>query len=1008
MTFSSPWLLLLLLALPVFVWLGWPSRGPSRRREIASLVLRLLFALLLCLSLAGLEVRRAADELSVIFLVDHSDSMSPLAQQLAQDYVRQALQHLGPNDRAGVIIFGGNALVERPLSASKELDNFTSKVSTLQTDLAEAIRLGLALLPADTARRLVVLSDGRETTGDALQAAQFAKASGTQIIAIPLAQTMGETDAQITAVEAPPRLRQGEQFGLKLTVESTISQRVGVRVLADAAIAYEGTLDLAKGTNHFELPLSAGQPGFANYRVQIIPAQDALYQNNEMAAFSQIAGPPKVLVVKNPTPRDTLPGTTPRDETKELTAALAASNILADVTDAAGLPSELPSLSAYASVILADVPAAQLSPRQMTALQTYVRDLGGGLVAVGGPSAYGVGGYFRTPLEETLPVEMQIKDQKRRASITIVFVIDHSGSMSETSGGVQKVDLAKEAVVRSIDLLMPTDKVGVIAFDETASWVVPITPLTDPGRVKNLVGTIRADGGTDIFAGVKAAADALPNDDSVVRHILLLTDGGADPTGIAAMVAGLNKNYGITFSTVGVGSDAAAFLPDLAKAGNGLYHFTADPSTIPTIFAEETALATRAYIIEEEFFPQATAPHPIIQGITSVPKLLGYVGTTAKPAAQTVLISDQKDPILAVWQYGLGKSAAWTSDATGRWAKNWVSWDQFARFWAQVVRYTISEGAAHNVNISVQRSGEKAAVTVDAQSEGGDYLNGLALEANVVGPDGQTQAISLTQVAPGRYVGDFTPTTEGAYLIRTVGSDPTQPASTQTTVAQTAGWVLAYSPEYERIISNDPNAAPAGGLFLVRLALLTGGHALGTTADGHLALQELFTHDLKAPARAARPVWPWLLLLAALLLPVDIALRRLVVTRYDLQRAWHTVRAWVVSRAPQLNPQPTPRTEQLSSLFQAKGKAQVKAEPLPAPPQTSAPASTTLPPPTKPSEAARPAPPAAPGAPKPPAPPSAGASPTGAPPTGAPPSGATSTSAALLAANKRARERRDE
>jgi uncharacterized membrane protein len=972
MSFSAPLFLLLLLTLPLFAWLGWPARGLGRRREIVSLAVRLLIALLLTAGLAGLEVRQVADELSVVFLVDHSDSMAPAAQQAEEQMVRQALQQMGPNDRAGVVVFGSEAFVERPLSSGKDLSSFNTKVTPLQTNLAEAIRLGLALLPADTARRLVILSDGQETTGDSLEAAQLARSGGAQIDVIPFVQTGRAADAQVSAVEAPAHLRQGEQFSLHVTVDSTTSQTAGVRVLAGGAVAYDGTLGLHSGANAFDLPLTAGAPGFASYRVIISPQQDAVYQNDEMAAVTEIAGPPKVLLVKNPAPRDGA------DESSALAGALAAAAIQVETVTPGGLPSELPALAEYGSVILVDVPAPDLSPRQMTALQTYVRDLGGGLVAVGGPSAFGVGGYYRTPLEETLPVEMQIKDQKRRAKLTIVFVIDKSGSMSETSGGVQKVELAKEAVIRSIDMLSPTDKVGVVAFDDTPSWVVPITPLNNPDVIKSLVGTIRADGGTDILAAVKAVAGVLPSDDGNIRHVILLTDGGADPSGIPELVTSMNKNYGITFSTVGVGQDAAPFLADLAKSGNGLYHFTADPSTIPTIFAEETTLATRAYIIENEFFPQATSSHPILQGISSVPSLLGYVGTSAKDAAQTILISDQKDPILAVWRYGLGKSVAWTSDATGRWAKNWVSWDQFARFWAQVVRYTLSEGSASGTRVSVDLAGSAAAtLSVDALSTDGAYLNGLALQANVVGPDGQTQATTLSQVAPGRYQGTFLPTAEGAYVIRVAGHDPTQPADAQPAVAQTAGWVLSYSPEYRQPASTGPDQP--GSQLLLRLAAEAGGSALKSNPDGSLAYADLFKHDLQAPERGARPIWPWLLGLAALLLPLDIGVRRLVVTRYDIQRAWLRIWAWLRARVPRVAPKPAARTEQLSALLQVKNQVRGKVQD---------------------AQEGSVAPPASPAGPS--APPSSPAGPF-APPAATP----ATTSAALLAAKKRAREKKE-
>src|SRR5258708_10705343 len=230
MVFTSPWLLLLVLTLPFIVWLGWPSRGRSRQRETISLLLRLVIAVLLIVGLAGLEIRRGADELSVVYLVDHSDSMPAGAQQVALDYVRQAVAKMGPRDKSAVVVFGADAVVERPLSGNKTLDGFTSKVSTIGTNVADAIRLGMALLPADTARRMVILSDGVQTSGDAQEAARLAAASGVQILVVPFADQSGH-EAIVSNVTAPGHLRQNEQFGLEGTIDSTINPSVAVRVL---------------------------------------------------------------------------------------------------------------------------------------------------------------------------------------------------------------------------------------------------------------------------------------------------------------------------------------------------------------------------------------------------------------------------------------------------------------------------------------------------------------------------------------------------------------------------------------------------------------------------------------------------------------------------------------------------------------------------------------------------------------------------------------------------------
>lgn len=929
MRFTAPLFLFLLLLLPLFAYLGWPSRGPNRRREWVSLALRLAIVLCLILGLAGTQAVRATDELAVVFLVDASDSMPAQAKAAAATYVRDALAGMKPADQAAVILFGGDALVERPMSPVAELGPITSVPSTLQTDLAEAIRLALALYPPHAAKRMVILSDGRATTGDAEEAAQLAAASGVQIVSVPFVVTPGP-EALLSSVQAPANLRQGESFGLEVSVQATRAMRAGVRVLAGSEVVYEGTQDLNVGVNSFVIPLTAGEPGFSSYRVQIAPDTDGFYQNNELAAFSQVTGPPKVLLVAPPagTPlgRDVRP-----DEYSQLVSALRASGVQVDAVPPSSLPTELSQLAGYASVLMVDVPAKDLSVRQMQAVQSFVRDLGGGLVVVGGPTSYGVGGYFHTPLEETLPVEMQIKDEQRRPSLALVFVIDKSGSMAEFSGGATKADLAKEAAIRSVELLSAGDKVGVVAFDESASWVVDVTELSDPQAVINRIGTIRPDGGTDIMAGLQAVARVLPDDDSQVKHVILLTDGGADETGIPELVRTLHDEAGVTLTTVGVGSDAAPYLPELAEIGGGRYHFAAEPRAIPSIFTEETLLATRSYIIEEEFFPSQVSPSPILAGIEETPALFGYVGTTIKPAAQSILISKQKDPVLAAWQYGLGRAVAWTSDATGRWATNWLNWAEFPKFWSQLVRYTINESAQSNVEVSVATQGDRARVTVDAQSEGADYLNGYRMRANIIGADGQPQAVDLVQVAPGRYEGEFTPTEPGAYLIRVDGSQPGSDAS----VAQTSGWVLSYSPEY-RNVESDP-------AMLARLAAITGGGLGPENPAG------IFTHDLPAD-RATRPIWPWLLALAALLLPFDIAVRRIVLGRYDLERAWGRVQDLVLSRLPRAAPVlEHARSAQFGALKRAKGRAgdsvappampeamprPTVAEPEPAPPRS--------------------------------------------------------------------------
>ncbi|HUN23045.1 MAG TPA: VWA domain-containing protein [Anaerolineales bacterium] len=919
MSFHSPLYLLLLLLLAPLAWLGMPRKigkiVPDRTRRWVSLLLRTILLSLLILALAGLELVQVSQRVAVVFLVDVSDSMPTSAREQSFQWVADALAGMSPDDKAAVVLFGADAMIERSMQSGKLLATFSSVPSRLATDLAQAIRLGMALFPNGYARRMVLLSDGVDTAGDTEQAMRLASTNNIPIEVVPF-DFKRTNETFLVHAQAPAHLREGQEFDLSVSIQSPQSQRVPLRVLADNVVLWEETVQLNTGSNGLVIPLTATSTGFTRYQVQIDPNNDGFYQNNRLAAYAQVQGPPQVLVVS--TPAEDVP-----DPQRYLVEALQANGQHTTVISPAQLPADLPSLAEYASIVLVDVPARQLSPRQQAALQVYVRDLGGGLLVVGGPQSYAVGGYFRTPLEETLPVEMQIKDEERRPRLTMVFIIDHSGSMEDASGGVSKLELAKEATARSIELLSPGDRVGVIIFDDTAQWVVPLTELQDPAEIVAQVGTIRSGGGTDIMAGLQAMAKTLPADDGAIKHVILLTDGGADSTGIPELITQLNQENSITLSTVGVGTDAAPFLPQLAELGQGRYYHATDPASIPEIFSEETTLATRAYIVEETFFPQKVSDSPILQDITHTPQLYGYVGAELKPTATLILQSETSDgyhdPILASWRYGIGRAVAWTSDATGRWGRDFVAWEQFSQLWAQAVNYTIGEPINLDYSAQVELQNGLALLKIDAIDNTGALLNGLDLSANVIAPDGRSTTLQLEQTAPGEYRAQFTPRDEGAYLVR-VGSSGQDSG-------QTLGWVLSYSPEY-RILQADP-------LMMARIAESTGGRVLSDQPT------QAFQHNLPVPNQT-QPIWQWLLLAAVLLLPIDIAVRRLVITRYEWQQ-------WIQKVLPQRTTAsttlPQERADSLSRLQAAKQRATVEIPSTPDDaPSVSTPPSAPVPP----------------------------------------------------------------
>lgn len=896
MNFTTPLAFFLLLLLPLIAYIGWPRLRHRRKRDTLSLVLRTLIVLLLVFGLAGAQSVQSSNRLAVVFLVDVSDSMGRDAQEAQLAYIRESMTAMGTDDQVGIVLFGGNALVEQPISPDLlPGTDFRSTPITGNTDLEEAMLLGLSMFPPDAAARMVILSDGQPTLGSTTRAAELAGAAGVEISYVPFFRETAP-EVQVTDVRAPSSVNDGQLFDVTVTIESEVPTPATLRISASGALIYEEQLSLPEGVYNHTITLTAGGTGFRDLQAEVIPAgsSDSFTQNNRLATFSRIVGPPRVLVVA-----------TNDDDVRFLIPALTESSIVVERVDPAGIPSTIAELADYQAILLVNVPATQISVQKMLNLQSYVRDLGGGLLAVGGESAFGPGGYYQTPLEETLPVEMQIRDQERLPQLTIAYVIDRSGSMGAISpSGVPAIELAKSAIIRSIDLLQPTDRAAVISFDAVAYAIAEFQPVLDRTVLQRLVGTLRPSGGTDILAGMQFTAERIVNEPSEVKHIILLTDGGASAMGLVGLARNLNETAGVTISVISIGPDNPQFLRDMATAGEGNFHQVLDVQNIPTIFSLETVLASRSYIVEGGFVPNVTATNAILDGITAAPSLYGYVATTPKLTAQTILRTPDAfaDPVLAAWQYGLGRAVAFTSDATSRWSADWVTWGQYSRFWSQAVRWTITEGANDALEARVVLENDTARIIVDARDGDGAYLNGLTMEVSLVSPGLEPIRLTLQQTAPGRYEATFVPDTEGAYFMTIVGDGVVGEAQ-PIRVQQTSGWVLGYSPEYQFV------ERATAERTLAEIAELTNGRDLSAEPTA------VFEHNLTTRS-AQTPLWPYLLLAAMLLLPFDVAVRRLIITRSD----WARLRAYLFTRRVVIQPS----QERITSLMDAKRRARVQ------------------------------------------------------------------------------------
>ncbi|NLE77404.1 MAG: VWA domain-containing protein, partial [Chloroflexi bacterium] len=707
----------LLLFLPLLALPFWGGFGAPWRRALG-VAARLLVGLGLILGLAGARWVQPVTDIAAVFMLDLSESVPPAEVARAEAFVRAAMAEMPAGAQAAVVAFGEDALVERLPSDKGDLPPVASAPRRSRTDIAGALRLALALLPGDSQGRLVLLSDGLENVGDARAQADLAAARGVELAVVPLLAPRAEQEASLVDLEIPASVRQGQAFALTAAVESTAAQEATLRVLSGGRLLASVPAALRPGANRVQMTLTADEPGFHRYTVELAAPLDSLPQNNTAAGFTVVYGPPRVLLVEGQ------PG-----EAAALARALASASIQAQVAAPADLPAALPGLRSYEAVVLVDVPASALPQGAMEALPLYVRELGRGLVVVGGEAGYGAGGYLRSPLEDALPVDMDVRSRTREANLALVLAMDTSGSMGRchcdnpealpgqyerVEVGLPKVDIAKDAVMMVRNALGPLDTLGVVAFHEQAYWPLELQQVVDEVALQQAVGGLRAEGQTNVFAGLSQAEEALVTADARVKHIILLTDGWSRSGDYTALTQRLAQE-GITLSVVAAGQGSAEYLEGLALAGGGRYYPVPSIQDLPQIFLRETVEAVGSYIIEEPFYPLPASATPILRGLDplALPPLWGYNGTTAKAAAQVALVTPRGDPLLAQWQYGLGRAVAWTADLKGQWASDWATWERFNAFAAQLVGWTLPQPADETVQVALRPDGAAVQVQVD-------------------------------------------------------------------------------------------------------------------------------------------------------------------------------------------------------------------------------------------------------------------------------------------------------
>ena len=589
-------------------------------------------------------------------------------------------------------------------------------------------------------------------------------------------------------------------------------------------------------------------------------AKDTVTINNTYSAFTTVEAAPRILVVEGNA-----------GDSTAFEKILQACNYDYEIVTPSGVPGQIADLTQYQTVIFLDVYADDLREGFPDLLKTYVKDYAGGLVVLGGPNSYALGNYRNTPLEEVLPVKMELEGEKQIPKIAMTMVIDHSGSMSGPStmkGSISKMTIAKHAAVNGLDSLREIDEVGVVAFDDTFDWAVPMQPVTDQDAIAEKIAGIEVGGGTSIYPALEAAMKQMEQSDAVLKHIVLLTDGQDGYHEYDSLLSEMNDR-GITLSTVAVGEDADCDMMEwLAKKGNGRYYYSDAGSSLPRIFAQEVYLSAKSYLINEEFTPEIVNSHEIIRDIFTEgsPSLLGYIAATPKALSTVILESPREDPILTVWQYGLGRTAAWNSDGTGNWTGNFAGWDHYAKLWRNLIDWTISNSELGNDTLQVEQEASSAKITYHTE----EYSADTSISAVITDEDGNQRNITLQAAAPGTYEAEVPLEQIGVYSINVRNQKGSEVVKNINTAA-----AMQYSREYRYAdVSNT----------LENFARQTGARYIDKP-------QEVFDSELTG-AVTRTELTMLLMALAAILFLLDVLIRRMHVDwlGFVSEKAGKTVR----------------------------------------------------------------------------------------------------------------------
>jgi uncharacterized membrane protein len=878
--FGQP--LTLLLLPPLLGWTLWRALRleaiETTRRRLVAATRCLLFTLII-LVLAEIRLTDVDDHLTVFFALDWSDSIPDDQRQLALEFIRESAGHMRPDDRSGLIIFGRDPSIESAPAIEPELPEevtaVESDVNAGRTNIAGALRLALAALPDAARRRVVLLTDGNENFGEAHESARLAQDSGVPIDVFPL-RYLHENDIRLSRVDVPPRVHLDAPFDVRIFVDADRDTEGLLRLYEDGRPIREDRVRLRGDIrNVFSVPRTLVEARFHTYSAEIEVPGDSNPNNNTGEAFTHARGEPRVLLVDSE-----------EDLGRDLVMALRREEIDVDYVGTDHVPSTLAQIQTYDSVIFSNVGADRISRDQMEMIERAVEDLGIGFIMIGGPNSFGPGGYQDTPIERLLPVLMEISHRRVLPNGALAIIL-HTVEIPDGNAWAREVTLA------ALDVLSSRDHFGVLYYGTPVgadpgqrsqfgfNWMGTsgMEPVGDKGPWRRLIANVQPSDMPDFDQTLMMANASLQQTNAALKHIVIISDG--DPSPPKPALTQSIYDAGISISTIVIAPhhpQNAQLMQQIAHRHGGNFYYPTSPSQLPQIFIREATVVRRSMIDEDTFRPEMVRPSEAMPGFElgpMEPVLLGHVVTEPEPTADVpITVPEGNDPVLAHWRYGLGHTAAFTSDAKARWGSQWLTWDEYSRFWAQLVRWSLRDSADRNFRITTQVTGAEGLITIDAIGDDEQFINFADFEGRLIPPSYDPDAvrrIAFRQTAPGRYEGRFDVEEIGSHMI-SIATDAGGESQLLTT-----GLSISYSPEFQ---TSEVNTGLLGNL-----AETTGGRM-------NVSPRQVFDHDLPA-GESLTPMWQPTLAAAAIVLPFDIFFRRVLISWADFAAALGWLMSWI-------------------------------------------------------------------------------------------------------------------